>query len=287
MRWGRHQLHPIWRRILPETLLNFSPPSETVADCFNCPKVKSEGFRPGVKCCTYHPKVPNYLLGLALNSPSKELIERLIARGFLTPEGSGHTPLQWLEVMRLDQSADYGKSEKVVCDFLDRGLCGIYNFRNSACSTYFCGYDQPWGEAFWERVHHLMARCELALVQIAMREVGFDLVSYFNNYDSLNSKTPEELCCLEDKSWKPDVMKLLWGDFYGRESDFFFACAEVVTSLRDPWQRIVSERLIRPNIMEISSMEPDALDNDQDLVPFTEVYERLLKLINRIEKRAE
>ena len=288
MTWGKQNFHPVWRKILPTEILDFQPPSEKKADCLNCPKIKSNGFRPGVKCCTYHPKVPNYMLGYALESESSAIITKLIAKGFLLPEGSGHTPLQWLEVMRLDQSREYGKSEKVVCDFLDRdrGLCGIYQYRNSACSTYFCMYDEKWGENFWERLHHLMARCELALTQIVLKEIDFDFAEYLEKYDRLSSLSPMELCDPATKAWRPSVLETLWGKHFGNEEAFFKNCSRALDGLSSPWQRICDEKLIRPNIVEISSMEHEALEDDNALLPFADVFHKLQKFIERVEGKS-
>lgn len=287
MTWGSHRLHKIWQKILPEDVLAQTPPIETKANCMACPKVQSDGFRPGVKCCTYHPKVPNYLLGFALDSASKGKVESLIEGGFLLPEGSGHTPMQWLDVMRLDQSKEYGRSSEVVCGFLDQssGLCGIYDFRNSACSTYFCMYDQPYGETFWETLHHFMGRAELALIQIAMKKVGFDVEGYLDRYDQLSKFTPADLCDIERKNWKKEFLKVLWAEYFGKEKEFFRLCAAKIGELEDLPTLINREVLIRPNLLEISSLEKHSVESEEELIPMEELSNKLTGFMKRISRR--
>ena len=136
----------------------------------------------------------------------------MIAGGFLIPEGSGHTPIQWLEVLQQDQSEAYGKAGKTVCGFLDRekGLCRAYGYRNSACSTYFCKHDAKWGETFWEYVHHWLGRSELALTQWSLKQVGFDFASYLKNFEKLSSQAMDVICCTQTKSWKKESLKKLF-----------------------------------------------------------------------------
>src|SRR5687768_9766510 len=55
-------------------------PAETKATCDSCPMCEPAGtkpsrlaFRPDVKCCTYEPTIPNFLVGLALGSAEPKL----------------------------------------------------------------------------------------------------------------------------------------------------------------------------------------------------------------------
>ncbi|MDA9951249.1 hypothetical protein N9D31_01615 [Oligoflexaceae bacterium] len=286
MKWGVHQLHHSWKRFLPEEALNFSPPKEKRADCLNCPKIKSDQFRPSVKCCTYHPKVPNYMLGYALkeSKTSAKKITALVEKGRFTPEGGGHTPLQWMDVMRLDQSKSYGKSDEVVCSFVEDGGCSIYSHRNSACATYFCQYDDVWGEEFWERMHHYMGRVELALVQICLKEAGFDLERYHQEFSFLSKKRADEVCDPVTKMWNKDSLDRLWGNYRGREAEFFRRCADTVDALSDPKAAVVAEVLISPNLIEISAME-SRVGGEEEPCPFEVVEARLLNFVDKVTSK--
>src|SRR5713101_9404777 len=93
-----------------DALLGESVPPESRATCDDCAMCAPEGaaepntlyFSPRVKCCTYQPRLPNYLVGRALNdedfafSAGRATLEQRIDRGL------GVTPLG------IDQTAAYG-----------------------------------------------------------------------------------------------------------------------------------------------------------------------------------
>jgi len=268
----------------------WQPPKEKKSTCFNCPKVQSHGFDRHLKCCTYHPKIPNYQLGDALmnGGDSQKNVERMIAGRFLTPEGSGHTPLQWLDVLQQDQAAEYGRSSKTICGFLDRdsGRCGVYGFRNSACTTYFCRHDQKWSEGFWEYVHHFIGRSELALTQYALKSIDFDYEKYLQIFNELSSRPPNELCEASSKCWKKDVYQALWSDWFGREAELFQKCSRLIRDHYDEIFNIVlEEQLNDPNLMEVSAMEARYSDSEDLPAPIEGVVERLETFYRRIRKK--
>src|SRR4051812_26313941 len=73
-------------------------PRATCDNCAMCDKgepspVPMEYFKPELKCCTYHPQLPNYLVGaiLADSSPDmeegkKRIREQIAARSGATPQ---------------------------------------------------------------------------------------------------------------------------------------------------------------------------------------------------------
>ncbi len=92
----KNNMPPIIRKLLPSSF-NENKPSESFADCLNCPMcAKNEDkhsdqryFSPNTKCCTFSPILPNYVVGVLLNDPhipkkTKETIAHLIA----TKEGA-------------------------------------------------------------------------------------------------------------------------------------------------------------------------------------------------------
>src|SRR5580693_4453888 len=73
-------------------------PRATCSDCAMCDKGEAKGelrkgyFHPEIKCCTYHPTLPNYLVGAALRDTSPEfavgrerLRKKLVDRIGVTP----------------------------------------------------------------------------------------------------------------------------------------------------------------------------------------------------------
>src|SRR3954454_5365908 len=71
----------LYRPLLPAFFDTEAPAEEkaTCGSCAMCPPPGAEGdgayFRPDVKCCTYHPRLPNYLVGALLADDDPALAE--------------------------------------------------------------------------------------------------------------------------------------------------------------------------------------------------------------------
>ena len=99
----------VWKYMLPDDFLYFQIPHEKRATCNNCPNQCNPEFHPNYRCCTYNPRIPNYLLGMALEDPkTAPLIEDMIAEGFATPEGMIHTPPQHVDSLKQYSNNDHG-----------------------------------------------------------------------------------------------------------------------------------------------------------------------------------
>lgn len=229
MKIGPHLVSSLWKHLLPEEFSDFHFPEEKKATCLNCPKIKESGFHVDIRCCTYQPRVPNFLVGYTLkDAKTAHLFEKLIAQNMLTPEGLQQTPFQAKQALELYDKDEFGKTDKVCCPFLDRKtkLCQVYAYRNSVCSTFFCKHDDgESGETFWENLQSLVMQIETALSQWCMAQLGFDMDSYINSFNAL-SKNLDELH--QDVAWTESCLRSLWGDWYAKQKDFFIACAELI-----------------------------------------------------------
>ncbi|HEX6730358.1 MAG TPA: hypothetical protein VF074_10125, partial [Pyrinomonadaceae bacterium] len=120
------------------------------------------------------------------------------------------------------------------------GLCGIWKYRNSICSTWFCKYVRgSVGKDFWVSAKELLASVEMDLarwcsVQLELSEpaLGFLLEPLL---------MPGQLATLArsdlDEQCDPAKQRLVWGNWYGRERDFYRACAGLVAPLT--WHEIL------------------------------------------------
>lgn len=232
------QLFPgIWSALFPKDLWQLSLPGTTLSDCANCPQICAKGYRPDYRCCTYLPRIPNFLLGLASETePGARALDRLLSRGMLLPEGLVPSPQQWLDFMDDEDQDLYGRSSRVLCPLLiqDTGLCGVHAFRNAVCTTYFCLHDQgESGEAFWGQLQTLGSQIEMVLSQWALERIGFDLPAYF---ERLNRLGPEVARLSSEAGWRPEVLASLWGSWQGRERELLRAtAAEVVQKKAELW----------------------------------------------------
>ncbi len=233
---GNHQMPGVWRAMLPEDLQFMRYPSECESTCDACPKVKEENFHPDVRCCSYHPRVPNFLLGLALqDQDTAPLIERMIASRLATPEGMQATPVQLKKSLEQSLTPNPGGQPAVVCGFLDAKArrCGIYKYRDSVCATFFCKHDQKdEGYEFWKSLQSLAGQCEAALSQIVMAELGLDVDDYIGVFDSLAPDLPN-FVARTTEDWPQEVLDRLWKQWSGREAEFYRACADFVRTQGD------------------------------------------------------
>ena len=234
LRIGPHTFPGIWHYMLPQEFLGLKFPAESRATCMNCPKACYDSYRADYRCCTYHPRVPNFLLGLALQTEQgRGSVKGLLDRGMLLPEGMHYAPGQWIDYLDDLQAESFGRSEKVLCPHLDQsnGYCRIHAFRNSVCSTFFCYKDHgDLGDHFWSQVQTLGSQVEAALQQWSLFVVGFDLSRYFKAFDRL---APEILKVTDKTGWQEFALDELWGNWRGRELELMEACAEAVLEQRE------------------------------------------------------
>jgi Fe-S-cluster containining protein len=245
VQFGDHHVPGIWQFYLPQSVKQGHIPKEAKANCGNCPKIITDGFRPDYRCCTYHPKVPNYSLGLALlaGGQGESAVADLCRGGYLTPEGFVSTPQRWALYLADVEDDHFGKSNHVLCPFLSAttGGCNIYAFRNAVCSTFFCHNDfGDKGKKYWMSLQTLVTQCELSIGQWVMEERGIDPKTYFRKIDDLSSKV-EKVADASSHAWAPDIQKYLWGSWYGREIEFFRACGQLVSDKRELLWEIANE----------------------------------------------
>ncbi|HEY8074225.1 MAG TPA: hypothetical protein VIF62_08950, partial [Labilithrix sp.] len=153
----RSTLPEILARLVPDELgdrPNVVETRATCGDCAMCDKSAGAGaqvsaFRPDAKCCTYHPTIPNYLVGALLADPSPALEEgrtrvraRIATRMGITPEWVA-APRKASVLHHAARGASFGRSLVLLCPYFAResGDCTIWKYRESVCTTFFCKYD--------------------------------------------------------------------------------------------------------------------------------------------------
>jgi hypothetical protein len=157
-------LPPLYDRWVDE-MLPHPAPEEAVATCDDCAMCGAGGgFDPRIKCCTYIPDLPNFLVGGAILDGCCSILRRLDAGVGVTPLGLGRSPAEeriWSKV-----GQDFGMTPEVTCPYYDPddGLCSIWPHRNAACYTYFCRYERgPAWRGFWWAVNRTLAEAERTL----------------------------------------------------------------------------------------------------------------------------
>ena len=217
-----HNFPWTWRYFLPEDWRFTKLPQERCASCLDCPKIQTDAYLPNTKCCTYTPRIPNFILGqIATEQPN--FFEQLLSSDLLTPEGLQASPLQLQHSLIQYDGQRFGKSKETVCPMLDEkaGLCRIHDKRNAVCSTYFCINDQgSHGLEFWNYLRDYIGQMETALCQWAMKSCGIDLDEYFSRYNELAGDF-DECSNPASKGWSQMALKKLWAKHYTKQKEFY------------------------------------------------------------------
>jgi Fe-S-cluster containining protein len=248
----RSLLPELYQPLLPEVFDTLAP-TESKATCASCamcaPKDAAPAapdvtyFRPDTKCCTFEPRLPNYLVGAILADDRPDMAEgRRRVRAKIAAR-SGATP-QWLapparrEVLfGASWRNAFGRSLVLLCPYYESngGLCTIWRHREAVCSTFFCKYDAAAdGEQFWKSVRGLVGYVERLVSLHVTRAI---LPGYQPRIDQ--GMTLEEL---EDRSPSEADHQALWGAYAGREEELYLQAYERVRGLdRAGFQAILAD----------------------------------------------
>ena len=249
-------LPPLYARWM-DALLEESVPPETRATCDDCAMCAPEGatepetlyFSPRTKCCTYQPRLANYLVGRALEdedfafSAGRATLEQRIDAGVgVTPLGLG-APAKF-GLLYQHGSAGFGRAESLRCPhYIEEagGRCGIWRNRNAVCATWFCKHERgAVGLAFWTRVRDLFLAVEGDLAVWCVVESDLDEEARSAVFEG-RPRMPGERESLSaadlDGRADPRMGRKLWGNWLGRERKFYRECARRVASLS--WEDVL------------------------------------------------
>ncbi len=250
-------LPPLYSRWM-EQLLGGPIPTESDATCAKCAMLRPEEgdisrdqfyFRADAKCCTYVPNLPNFLVGQALSDNDtisalgRATLDRRLAGGLaVTPLGCDRGAAYDL-LYRRSASTSFGQSLRLRCPhYLEEGggKCGIWLYRNSVCSTFFCIYMRGTiGKRFWEALHQLLKLIEDDLSCWCLSEIVADLDSLRHLFPSNPEDGHRPLDLDEvDEIADPVKYRTAWGGWLNREHDFYRECGQLVGQLN--WRDVAS-----------------------------------------------
>jgi hypothetical protein len=245
---------PIYRDLLP-SLFERPAIDETRAtcdDCAMCDKgkpapVPMEYFKPDLKCCTYHPHLPNYLVGSILMDTDPAMAEgkerirkKIAARIGITPARVAPPRKQSLIAAMAVGSGYFGRSNAIVCPYLERekGLCTVWKHREGVCSTYYCKYTlgMP-GKEFWRNLKEYIGYVEVGLCRYAIMAIDPKMTEPNLRRGEL---TLEDV---EDRAPSDETYAAYWSKWVGREEEFYIECAKKVRALtKEQFFKIVHAR---------------------------------------------
>ena len=235
---GPYKVSGFWLKVLPAEVFTSKVLEQKPLDCHSCHGIKHMGYSKKVKCCTHFPRVPNFLLGLALMSPpAKNGLESLFSKRLLLPEGLLPPPSRQERSFRNYKDKKWGLAEDSACDLLQGGLCEIHSFRNSVCSTWFCHYgEDKAAEAWWNKLRDIIHHAEIVIARWAMEQAGIDLDRYDRTF-SMYGRDIESLSCNKTGAYQKAFYEEIW---QGKdEKSFLTACGEFVLLYEDDLSRLI------------------------------------------------
>jgi hypothetical protein len=207
-------------------------------------------FNPQTKCCSYVPTIPNYLVGRIIQDedPSqasgRATVEDRIRAGVAVSPLGLEQPQNFQMLYGASADTLFGQSRSFRCPhYLDveGGRCGVWKHRASVCATWHCKYVRgSVGHEFWSALHKLLSTIESSLSRWCVLEldIGSEALSeLFPVRMPLKSGGNIDARALDGLA-NPTKTRKLWGNWAGREAEFYRECARLVEAL--DWQDVAA-----------------------------------------------
>ena len=231
---------PVWSSEWMREALGAPVPHEPLSTCANCvmagPPARRLGedpyrFTTDVKCCTYLPEVPNFLVGGALRdddpavAAGRETLRRRIANAeAVTPLGVQKTD-DFLTRYRLDTPV-FGRDPSLRCPhfLVDTGRCGIWRYRESTCSTWHCKHVRgAVGQTFWNVLRELLREVEEQLAWWCVGRLGLQ-----------PGKVARLATSARPAHDRTQDIAAAWGAWGARREEYYIRCAQEVDAFTWP-----------------------------------------------------
>jgi len=243
-------LPELYRGLLPD-FFHQDVPAETKATCSSCAMCKdnaqgavdsvdgvSRFFRPDTKCCTYSPRLPNYLVGALLSDERPELAEgrrrmeeKLASRVGVTPQWV--RPPAKFHFLYKNGHQFFGRAASLRCPYfaVETGGCTIWPYREAVCSTFFCKYVAGAdGRKFYMSMKTYLTLAEIQLSRWTALQLLPDYV--LSGRDRAETQAaPLSVEDLDDTAPPAKAYAELWKEYAGREADYYRACFKLVREL--------------------------------------------------------
>jgi len=159
-------------------------PDEIRTTCADCPMAPPAGpshserpaFSAPARCCTYHPRLANFLVGRVLrrgDRGTRAMRRRIEAGQGLEPRGVVAPDAVYEEYGRRAND-EYGCFEELTCPYWAPGTenCTIHVDRGAVCRTWHCRVeDGRLGNAAWQALRELLLVLEICVVELCLESV--------------------------------------------------------------------------------------------------------------------
>jgi Fe-S-cluster containining protein len=234
-------LPSIYENVFSDKLLKIQQ-VETKANCESCSMSPGRTrtkitYHENLKCCTFYPFQPNYLVGAILkdseNNLGAEVIrENIRQRKFVLPIGALAT-LKYQHAFQQRAEGDFGNREDWLCPYYNKQAnnCNIWQHRGAVCSTFYCKSNSgAAGKRFWHHVSQFLTYAEMALLEDCLIHLDFSPRQISDQLDFLNrmefSKAEAKMQSLPEAP-----LKKLWNGYYDEQESFFIKCHDWIENL--------------------------------------------------------
>jgi len=298
----RDKISGIYEGKISKKVLDISLPEEKFAncsECFHCIHPQSASYN--TKCCTYHPHIPNYVVGAILTDESvgikegKTRIKNLIAdRVGVTPYGIIPPPEYPAAKRRFAQTKKKTRedNEALNCPLNLLGTCTIWNYRPELCATYHCAsVSGQKGGQFWKIYYRYLTHIERVLSRYVMLELNYPL-----EHIQIKKIKPEKVDLYNTEGQiDPDRYAQMWRENNGSEDGYYIKCYEIFDKINiDQLSTLVGldgtlfqDKLHVQAKMSRDNILPDYLLFDEKAVEVTRQEGNLIKINGRTVKEVQ
>lgn len=241
----------LYKGILPKGVLSLNV-TETKATCDNCLRARDKRFaytyKSHLKCCTFHPYMPNFavggLLSLKTVSPGIEVLTKKIKeREFAFPIGV-MAPFNYQFSFLTKEESDFGNVENLLCPYYDKlkNQCSVWQYRGVVCTSFFCRSDYGQnGLKFWAVLSDYLSYVEMSLAEECLVQLDFsprdlsDQLEYLNKREFDEFETAQQCLSMETD-------RKLWNG-YSDKLEFYQKCFAIVQKLdRTQFKEIIGQQ---------------------------------------------
>lgn len=241
----------LYKQILNHKILNLDV-TEKAATCDNCLRSRDKRFsytyKSNLKCCTFHPYIPNFAVGALLQSPTETtgtqaMRQKIEKNEFNLPIGL-LAPFDYQFKFLTKEESDFGNDASLLCPYYDNSAqrCSIWQYRGVVCTSFYCRSDYGQnGLKFWAVLSDYLSYVEMALAEECMVQLDFsprdlsDQLFYLNKRDF----EAEEVC---QKTISSALIKKLWNG-YSDPVEFYKKCFAITQKLdRNQFKEIIGDQ---------------------------------------------
>jgi hypothetical protein len=272
----------IYKPLLPE-VFSLEIPEESFTKCSDCMLIcskredigldHSKPFAPDTKCCTFTPRLPNYLAGAFFADPDpmldegrRRLHQAITEHKGIFPQGIWPTKKYRL-LYDAGRVEGFGRSLNMKCPYYLDGEfnCALWKYREGVCATWFCKHlAHKAGKEMWETVQEYIQTFQRNVNKWCIKELSAPNEEPYGENDNISLED------LDDLPTNSLEYSRRWGKWEGREEEFYMQCYRLVIimngdqleKIKDKKLKALEEKLIERrevvmNIPEVLKRNPE------------------------------